>query len=364
MAFYSACVLFFLCEIMRAAVPTAAVSITPGDSRCDTEREAATRLQLFLDRAEFAPGKIDGRYGEFTLKALTLYRQAHGLIAPSPKQTTLDSPGSAPPDPTPDTTGLDLGSIDPVFIHYTVTEQDLQLVGELPGSIAEQAKLKWLPYKTAAEAIAEKFHVAVNFLAELNIGKIQHIHAGDILLVPNTPPFDGFTIKDLQAAPALTAETFTGDPKSDPRPNTVWDQSDVTAETRSMRIDTRENMLTVYHGEKLVAAYPVTVGSTLTESPVGDWTIRAIAKLPIFRYDEAMLNRGERSSHFHQLPPGPNSPVGVLWIELNRNGIGLHGTNEPDTIGRSASHGCVRLANWDIVRLAPKVNVGVPVSIR
>ena len=85
--------------------------------------------------------------------------------------------------------------------------------------------------------------------------------------------------------------------------------------------------------------------------------------MPTFRYDEAMLKKGTRSGDFHMLPPGPNNPVGVIWIQLNKKGIGLHGTSDPDVIGRSASHGCVRLANWDVVRLAGKVKSGVPVSI-
>nr|MDQ6913132.1 L,D-transpeptidase [Verrucomicrobiota bacterium] len=103
--------------------------------------------------------------------------------------------------------------------------------------------------------------------------------------------------------------------------------------------------------------------SARTESPIGEWKVRGVAKLPTFRYDEEMLNHGERSGDFHMLPPGPNNPVGVIWIALNKKGIGLHGTENPDSIGRSASHGCVRLANWDIVRLATRVKAGVSVSI-
>lgn len=123
-------------------------------------------------------------------------------------------------------------------------------------------------------------------------------------------------------------------------------------------------MLAVYEGDVVVAAYPVTIGSAATESPVGDWKIGGIAKMPNFRYDEKMLNEGERSKDFHMLAPGPNNPVGVMWIALNKKGIGLHGTDDPDSIGRSASHGCVRLANWDIVRLAGRVKSGAAVSIQ
>lgn len=107
----------------------------------------------------------------------------------------------------------------------------------------------------------------------------------------------------------------------------------------------------------------MTIGSERTESPVGDWKVRGVAKMPNFRHDKSMLKKGERSDKFHILPPGPNNPVGVVWIALNKKGIGLHGTSDPDSIGRSASHGCVRLANWDVVRLAGKVKAGVPVAI-
>jgi lipoprotein-anchoring transpeptidase ErfK/SrfK len=131
----------------------------------------------------------------------------------------------------------------------------------------------------------------------------------------------------------------------------------------SVKIDTKTNMLGVFDADKLVAAYPVTIGSAKTASPIGEWKVQRIVKLPHFRWDPEMLKHGVRSGHFHVLPPGPNSPVGVIWIALNKKGIGLHGTNEPETIGRAVSHGCVRLANWDVVRLAQKVKPGVPVSI-
>ena len=131
----------------------------------------------------------------------------------------------------------------------------------------------------------------------------------------------------------------------------------------SIKIDTKTNMLEVFEADKLIAAYPVTIGSGSTASPIGEWKVQRIVKLPRFRYDKQMLQHGRRSGNFHMLPPGPNSPVGVIWIALNQKGIGLHGTSEPETIGRATSHGCIRLANWDVVRLAQKVKPGVAVSI-
>jgi lipoprotein-anchoring transpeptidase ErfK/SrfK len=131
----------------------------------------------------------------------------------------------------------------------------------------------------------------------------------------------------------------------------------------SLYISTKEKILEVHAGEKLVAAFPVTVGSQDTASPIGHWTVKAIAKLPNFRYDLEMLNEGERSSSFYMLPPGPNNPAGVIWIALNKKGIGIHGASDPDSIGRNASHGCIRLANWDVTKLAGMVKPGVSVVV-
>jgi lipoprotein-anchoring transpeptidase ErfK/SrfK len=357
----------------------------PPKSGSPADREAATRLQVFLDRAEFAPGKIDGHYGEFTLKALQLYRQAHnqklpevaeGAQAPregAPAKRSEDGKGKketakSSPDKVPDVSGLDLASIGEAFVDYTVTEADLQSIGEVPEKVAAQAKLKSLSYRSAAEAIAEKFHTDVDFLAELNPGKTKEIKAGDTLKVPNVEPFDLAAVKSLKPGNEITssaanevdeeAEPKKGKGKADKK------EEPATPVTTSVKVDTQTNMLAVYEGEKLLAAYPVTIGSAQTESPVGEWKVRGVAKLPNFRYDEAMLKHGERSGDFHLLPPGPNNPVGVIWIQLNKKGIGLHGTSDPDAIGRSASHGCVRLANWDVVRLAAKVKAGAAVSIR
>src|SRR4029453_3402403 len=105
----------------------------------------------------------------------------------------------------------------------------------------------------------------------------------------------------------------------------------------SVRISTAQSMLTVNDHERIRAAFPITSGSQQTASPVGNWTVKGIARLPEFRWDEKMLQEGERSSNYVMLPPGPNNPVGVVWISLNKKGIGIHGTDEPDAIGRSAS---------------------------
>ena len=352
---------FVAATILTTVSGQAAVAVK---ARTKADMEAATRLQVFLDRAEFAPGKIDGHYGEFTLKALAIYRQARGEQPAPPPEKRKHAQEVAP-----DVSGLDLADIDPVFLNYTVTETDLKNIGEVPSSVSEQAKKKSLPYKNAAEAIAEKFHTDANFLETLNPGKTKVIKVGDTLSVPNVEPFELPAVKDMQPGnemPAQAANDIDEEAnakKGKGKKDTKEKESEPAAPTTAVKIDVKTNMLSVYESEKLIAAYPVTIGSVQTKSPVGDWIVRGVAKMPNFRYDKAMLNKGVRSGDFHMLPPGPNNPVGVIWIQLNKKGIGLHGTNDPDSIGRNASHGCVRLANWDVVRLAAKVKAGVPVSI-
>jgi lipoprotein-anchoring transpeptidase ErfK/SrfK len=322
-----------------------------------TQIEAAARLQVFLDRANFSPGRIDGRYNDLTSKAVALYRESRGEQGQAPP-----SKSKAKRNLTPDVNGLDLSSVEPVFVPYTVTEADLQSVGALPGDVPAKAKLKFLPYRDPADAIAEKFHCDTHFLEQLNPAKLKGIKAGNQLTVPNVEPFELASVKDIKPGSETASQAA----------NEVEDQPETQASTPgesgaprnvSMKVDTKTNMLGVFEAEKLIAAYPVTVGSGHTASPIGDWKVRGIAKLPRFRYDKEMLKHGERSGNFYMLPPGPRNPVGVMWIALNKKGIGIHGTDDPGSIGRAVSHGCIRLANWDVVRLATKIKSGDNVSI-
>ena len=322
------------------------------------EIEAATRLQIFLDRANFSPGKIDGHYNDLTRRALALYRESRGEQSQTPPPQR-----AAKSNVAPDVEGLDLASVNPVFIPYTVTEADLQSVGPSPKQPPQQAKLKFLPYRDVPDAIAEKFHSDIHFLEQLNPGKLKTIKAGDHVMVPNVEPFELASVKDIKPGSEVGLKAA----------NELEDQPDAQAGSPeenkgapanvAIKLDTKTNMLEVHEGDKLIAAYPVTVGSTHTASPVGEWKVRGIAKMPKFRYDKEMLKHGQRSGNFYVLPPGPRNPVGVMWIALNKKGIGIHGTNDPGSIGHAASHGCVRLANWDVVRLATKIKSGDSVSI-
>ena len=351
---------FALVAVLIASILPASARKKPKPARAPNkaETEAAARLQVFLDRANFSPGKIDGRFNDVTRKALLLYRESRGEQAPLPPAQPK-AKSNAPPD----LNGIDLASVGPVFVPYTVTEADLQAIGPLPSNVAEQAKLKFLPYRDPADAISEKFHSDVRFLEQLNAGKLKKVKPGDQVMVPNVEPFELASVKDIK--PGSEAKSQAA--------NDIEDQSNAQAETPgenrgtaqnvAVKIDTKTNSLEVYQGEKIIAAYPVTVGSAHLASPIGEWKVRSIAKLPTFRYDKEMLQHGQRSGNFHLLPPGPRNPVGVMWIALNKKGIGMHGTNDPGSIGHAASHGCIRLANWDVVRLATKIKPGDSVSI-
>jgi lipoprotein-anchoring transpeptidase ErfK/SrfK len=323
-----------------------------------TDVEAAARLQVFLDRANFSPGKIDGRYNDFTWKALDLYRESRGEPLQNPQPQINGKSKTAP-----DVTDLDLTSVEPVFVPYAVSETDLQSVGPLPSKVSAQSRLKFLPYDNAADAIAEKFHSDVRFLNELNPGKMKTIKPGDQLMVPNVEPFELASVKTIKPGSEVTSQAANDIEEQHAAQSENQKQNEGATISVVVKVDTKINMLEVHEGEKLIAAYPVAIGSAHTASPIGQWKVRRITKLPTFRYDKEMLQHGTRSGNFYLLPPGPRNRVGVMWIALNKKGIGIHGTNEPDSIGRAASHGCIRLANWDVVRLATKIKSGDSVSI-
>ena len=340
----------------------AKASPTP-HQRSDAEIEAATRLQVFLDRANFSPGKIDGHYNEFTLKALALYRESRGKPVPPPPTK---------PDSQPDLSGIDLAGVNPVFIQYTLTDADMKNIGPVPRGesaavAAAKAKLPALPYRDVGQEIAEKFHCDEKFLGELNPGKNgTALKPGDQLRVPNVEPFDLEAVKRLKPGSELTpdlANEMSDEAETAPSETPPSPAPDATGSVR-IKVDVKTNMLGVFESDKIVAAYPVTVGSGQIPTPIGEWKVRGVAKFPTFRYDEKMLQRGKRGKNFYILKPGPNNPVGVIWIALNKRGIGIHGTDEPDTVGKVASHGCIRLANWDIVGLAARVKAGVPVEVK
>jgi lipoprotein-anchoring transpeptidase ErfK/SrfK len=300
----------------------------PGVARAEpvSEREVITRLQIFLDQRSFGPGKIDGRWGEFVAKALQRYQNANGLQPSGQIDSSLQQ---------------QLQQIFPIYTTYQLTEGDFKRVGAIPYKPAEQAKVKAMLYRSVAEFIAERYHSGENFITKLNSDKkLESLKPGDTVRVPNVPPFQIETLTEVGSLPI--------------RPDLV---------KRTVKIDTRFRMLDIMEGDKLISSYPITPGSKKLPAPIGTWKIVGIATMPWFRWDEAMLNHGERSENFYNIPPGPRNPVGIAWIGLSKRGIGIHGTSSPDTIGRSGSHGCIRLANWDAARVVNQVTQGMTVEI-
>ena len=286
--------------------------------------EAILQLQIFLDGQLFGPGKVDGRPGEFTTKALKRYQRAHGL-----------------PETELETHSLDLSTAAQVYTTYTIREEDLKFVGDCPTQPSEQSKKKYLPYASVEEFLTERFHCADELLEFINKPKkLDTLKPGDAVKVPNVQPFLIEELKQIAGLPEVPE-----------------------FKTRVIHIDTKEKMLDVLDGDKLLASLPITPGSGRLATPPGTWRILGIAEMPTFRWDKSVLEYGVRSSTFYELPVGPNNPVGVMWIGLNRPGIGIHGTNNPQTIGRSASHGCMRTANWDVVRLSQIITKGMTVVI-
>jgi lipoprotein-anchoring transpeptidase ErfK/SrfK len=192
---------------------------------------------------------------------------------------------------------------------------------------------------------------------------LKTIKAGAQLMVPNVEPFEIASVKDIKPGSEVSSQAANEMEEQSDAQSGNQGENKGEATNVTIKIDTKANTLEVHEEEKLIAAYPVTVGSAQTASPIGEWKVRGIAKMPRFRYDKEMLKHGQRSGNFYMLPPGPRNPVGVMWIALNKKGIGIHGTNEPGSIGHAASHGCIRLANWDVVRLATKIKSGDNVSI-
>jgi len=360
--------------VLRAEPAQAPAAKIQAPSPDAPERIELCRVQIFLDRAGFRPGKIDGLGGEFTQKAADRYCDSLGV----PRGTILDVSSVAAP-----------------YRDYVISEEDAKWVGPFASQPAQQAKLKSLKYATLWEAIAERFHCDQKFLVELN-PQVTEPAVGTVVRVPDVKEFRMSDVKALEKerasktkSPAIAATLTPAPPPlplpasydlskpiqpspieqvplPTPSPTPTPEPTPVAAPEpkRSIVLLRSERLIELYEDGRIVACFPCTPGSAKIPVPLGKWNITSNILLPHFRWDKSVLETGVRSENAFMLPPGPNSPVGIVWMGINRPSIGMHGTNTPDRIGRNESSGCIRLANWDAFTLCQLVKAGTPVEVR
>lgn len=294
-----------------------------GTTGKDPVRNEALAIQVALDRAGFSPGVLDGAMGSNTKKALEAYRTANEA-----------EPAAAEPLTT-----------------YRITEQDAAgpFVQHIPDDLVEQAKLKTLAYRSVLEMLAERFHATPALFQQLNPGAT--FAAGEEIRVPNVEPMV-IPAKPSEGKKPMEKEPEARKPASDRPEVTVT----VTKSTSALTVTDASGKVLMYA--------PVTTGSENDPLPIGDWKVNGVGLQPEFRYNPDLFWDADPAHTKALIPSGPNNPVGLVWIDISKEHYGLHGTPEPATIGRSESHGCVRLTNWDALRLASLVKTGTPVLFR
>ncbi len=286
-------------------------SLLPGLAfSADDKASATLRTQVQLDRAHFSPGEIDGVGGSNTRRAISAFQSARGLD-PSGK---LD-----------DATLAALSADEaPTLVSYTLTEADVAgPYVEIPSDMIDKSKLAALGFTSVGEALGERFHASPKLLQKLNPG-VSLDTAGEVLQVPNVEPTSAL-------------------PKAS---KVVVDRSDAS-------VSLLDESGTVF------ARFPASTGSEHDPLPTGEWKINGVARNPVFNYNPDLFWDADPTHGKATLPAGPNNPVGPVWIDLSKPHYGIHGTPEPRTIGKTESHGCIRLSNWNALALADAVAPGM-----
>jgi lipoprotein-anchoring transpeptidase ErfK/SrfK len=276
---------------------------------------AVLRAQILLDRAHFSSGEIDGATGGNLRAAVQGYQKAHGLDGTGSMNAATWS-------------ALNADAAE-ALVTYTIADADVAGPFQpIPEDMAEKAKLPALGFASAEEGLAEKFHASPALLKRLNPGK-DLSRAGEQIVVPNVEgteplPKGGKIVVDKSA-----------------RTLTLFDTSG-----------------------RVIAQFPASTGSEHDPLPVGDWKVTGISKNPVFYYNPKLFWDADAGEKKAKIPAGPNNPVGVVWINLSKPHYGIHGTPVPGSIGKTQSHGCIRLTNWDASALASSVGGGTDVVLQ
>ena len=274
------------------------------------------KLQVLLDRAQFSPGLIDGRRGSNVSQALAAYEAAHGLKADGQLDDKVWQI-------------LIEADTEPVLEDYTITKEDVEgpFVKKIPNDLEAMAKLDKLAYSSPIELLAERFHISEDLLKALN-PDADLTKAGTRIVVPKLA-------KDRKSAKVARIE-----------------------------VDKKEKVVRAFDKDgKLVGFYPATIGSKESPAPDGTYKVSATAENPTYYYDPDDLSfKGVETKETLKIAPGPNNPVGSVWIGLTKETYGIHGTPDPASIGKTSSHGCVRLTNWDARTLSKMVSKGTVVE--
>jgi lipoprotein-anchoring transpeptidase ErfK/SrfK len=291
------------------------------------------KTQVLLKRAGFSPGVVDARSGDNFQKALRAYQKEAGLQATGKlDEATWNKLVLASPT-------------EEVVRHYTVTTDDAKgpFLKRIPEQFDAMAELEWVGYRSPRELLAEKFHMSEELLSALNRGKALE-DEGAILAIANVEPLEVRTSKRNSKG---NRKNQNGDKRRGIRVQV--DKSD-----RSVRVFSADG--------KLIAYYPASIGSTEKPAPNGTFEVRGIAMYPTYQYDPTYAFKGQRAKEKLKIAPGPNNPVGIVWIDLSAESYGIHGTPEPDKVSKTQSNGCIRLTNWDVAALARMVSRGTAVE--